>query len=205
MTGTSDAARATTRRIVGLTLLAQLTVLAVLFAGGPARAPAYLGFVEQPPAPTLAWMLALATVVAYVGSAATISTVRETLFRLDRLKALCIAAALAAGIVEEVVFRKLLRDFLHGQGAGLTVQITASALAFGLAHIVWGLKSRAAAVNAVLSTTLLGAALAIVYLAAARNLAPCVVAHFLITALIEPGLIIAGVEDRLGFWRERRN
>lgn len=194
-----------TRRIVLWVFAAQVTVLVILFAGAPARVPAYLGFVDQPPVPLMAWLLAAVTVVAYTASAATISTVREYLFRLDGLKVLCIFAAIAAGIVEEVVFRKLLMDFLAAEGVGDVAQIIASGLAFGVAHIVWGFKSWSAAVNAMLSTALLGAALAVVYIVADRNLAPCVVAHVVITALIEPGLIIAGVRDRLGYWRERES
>jgi hypothetical protein len=39
----------------------------------------------------------------------------------------------------------------------------------------------------------MGVGLALVYLAADRNLAPCIVAHFIITGAIEPGLMIAAV------------
>lgn len=42
-----------------------------------------------------------------------------------------------------------------------------------------------------------------VYLLADRSLAPCVVAHFLISALIEPGLMHAAVQDKIGIWRSR--
>lgn len=70
------------------------------------------------------------------------------------------------------------------RGLSPTLQVVASAVAFGLVHALWGFKSFAAGVNAVLSTTLLGAALAIVYVVGERSLAPCVVAHILITALI---------------------
>jgi hypothetical protein len=45
---------------------------------------------------------------------------------------------------------------------------------------------------------LLGLALGAVYLASDRSLAPCIVAHFVITALIEPGLVLAAVRDQLG-------
>lgn len=69
---------------------------------------------------------------------------------------------------------------------------------WGAVHAVWGVKSWSAGLIAALSTTLLGAALGVVYLAGGRSLAPCVVANTLITALIEPGLI----PNRLGRWRE---
>jgi hypothetical protein len=41
-------------------------------------------------------------------------------------------------------------------------------------------------------------ALAIVYLVAGRNVAPCVAAHFLINAFIEPGLVLAAVRGEMG-------
>ena len=65
----SDVAQ--THRIVLWVFAAQVTDLVVLFAGAPARGPAYLVFVDQPPVPLLAWLLAVATVVAYTPSAAT--------------------------------------------------------------------------------------------------------------------------------------
>jgi hypothetical protein len=44
---------------------------------------------------------------------------------------------------------------------------------------------------------------AVVYIVGGRSLAPCIVAHFVISALIEPGLVLAALKDRLGYWRER--
>lgn len=91
-------------------------------------------------------------------------------------------------------------DHLHAQGYGAIAQIAASGLAFGLVHLMWSLKNIAAGINAVLSTAILGCALRIVYILSDRSLAPCITAHFVITALIEPGLILAAVKDKLGYW-----
>ena len=33
-----------------------------------------------------------------------------------------------------------------------------------------------------------------------RSLAPSIVAHFMITALIEPGLLVAAKNDKIGYW-----
>jgi hypothetical protein len=49
----------------------------------------------------------------------------------------------------------------------------------------------------VVATTLLGLGLAVVYLLGGRNLAPCIASHFLVTALIEPGLLIAAFSGRM--------
>jgi len=83
------------------------------------------------------------------------------------------------------------------------LQIIASALCFGAAHLMWGLRNIAAGVNAVLATALLGLALAVVYWLSGRSLAPCVAAHFVISALIEPGLLIAANGNKLSYFGEK--
>ncbi|MBK1613611.1 hypothetical protein CKO44_09020 [Rubrivivax gelatinosus] len=190
--------------LMAILVAIQLALLLLLFSSAPSKVPAYLGFAPGRAGTPGAWVLAALFTAVYVRSAAAISYVRLYLLRIDMLKCLALVAAVMAGVVEEVVFRKLVMDALMDRGFGPVAQVVASALAFGLAHAVWGLRSLAAGLNAVLSTTLLGGALAIVYLAAGRSLAPCVAAHVLITALIEPGLILAAIADRLGVWRERR-
>jgi hypothetical protein len=190
------------RIIIGLIAI-QGALLALMFSAAPAKLPGYLGFAPGLHGTATAWILATVITIAYVWSAATLSAVREWLFRFNGLKLLAIMAAVMAGVLEEVLFRKLVMDALMVRGFGPVMQVVASALAFGLAHGVWAFKSRAAGVNAVVSTTLLGAALAIVYIVGDRSLAPCVATHILITALIEPGLILAAVADRLGVWREK--
>ena len=54
-----------------------------------------------------------------------------------------------------------------------------------------------AAIGASTATTVLGLALAIVYIVSGRVLAPCVVSHFLINLIIEPGLILAAVRGEM--------
>jgi hypothetical protein len=71
---------------------------------------------------------------------------------------------------------------------------------------VWGLFGRSigAAWGAMVSTTVLGAALAVVYVVSARSLAPCIVSHFLVTGLIEPGLVLAAVRGEMSRRRATR-
>jgi membrane protease YdiL (CAAX protease family) len=116
------------------------------------------------------------------------------------LKLLGFLVAVAAGFCEEVIFRKWLMDLMRNHGFHLAVQITASALLFGLAHGVWGLfrGSIRAAAGAVTATSILGFMLAIVYLLSHRIVAPCVLAHFLINLFIEPGLVLAAVRGEMG-------
>jgi membrane protease YdiL (CAAX protease family) len=199
---TITSAESKTRNILIFIVFTQGAFVLWSFLSNPAGFFKLLGFAEGLSGSAVAWLLAAAVATAYVGSAATISFVRVHLIRWSTLKALSIAAALAAGILEEVIFRKWLMDFLNNAPFGFIVQILASGFAFGLAHIIWGAKNFRAGINAVLSTSVLGAALAVVYLIGNRSLAPCVVAHFIITALIEPGLILAAMNDKLGYLRE---
>ena len=122
------------------------------------------------------------------------------MFRIDRLKIVAILTAVFAGIMEEVIYRKWLMDYLNSQDFSVILQVILSGLAFGIIHLLWGIKNIKAGVNAFISTSLLGIALAIVYLVSGRSLAPCIVAHFIITALIEPGLLIAAKNDKIGYW-----
>ncbi len=107
--------------------------------------------------------------------------------------------AVSAGILEELVFRKLLMNSLAAAGAGPLPQVILSGLAFGAAHGVWGLMGRSirAALGAAAATGILGVALAGVFIASGRSLAPCIAAHFLINALIEPGLVLAAVRGEM--------
>jgi membrane protease YdiL (CAAX protease family) len=47
------------------------------------------------------------------------------------------------------------------------------------------------------ATGMLGVALAIVFVVGGRSLAPCIAAHFLINALIEPGLVLAATRGEM--------
>jgi membrane protease YdiL (CAAX protease family) len=195
--------QAKAQRILLSLVALQAAILAIMFSGSPSKVPEYLGFAAGMQGTVLAWTLAAGVTLAYVWSASSLSDVKRYLFRLDRLKLIAVIAATMAGIIEEVVFRKLVMDALHARGFGSVLQVAASALSFGVVHLAWGIKSLAAGLNAALSTTILGAGLAVVYIVGDRSLAPCVVAHVFISALIEPGLMLAAVSGRLGMWREK--
>jgi hypothetical protein len=155
------------------------------FAGGDAGA--------------LGWLLALVVFVGFtVLAARRLPSVRQTLVSLSLLKVLALAVAIAAGLCEETIFRKVVMDALREHS--LALQIAASALTFGLAHGIWGAfrGSLAAAVGATVATGLLGGALGVVFVASHRVLAPAVTAHFLINALAEPGLVLAAVRGEMG-------
>jgi membrane protease YdiL (CAAX protease family) len=154
----------------------------------------YLGFYPDIGGTTLGWILALIVAGLYIAAAARLPSVRQNLLRLSWLKLLGLAVAVSAGILEEVMFRRWIMNYLQDRHhAGIIVQIIGSGLAFGLLHGVWGLmgKSIRAALGATIATGILGILLGIVFIASGRNLAPCIFAHFLINALAEPGLVLA--------------
>ena len=163
----------------------------------------YTGFSSVTSVAPSAWLAAAALVIVYVWGAASISTVREHMFKLDKLKYTAMVGALISGFFEEIVFRKLLMDYMHQQQISELWQILASGAVFGIAHLVWGGKAISAAINATFYTFFLGAGLAIIYILSERNLAVCIIAHAIVTGLIEPGLIKAAVLNKLGYLTER--
>jgi len=158
-----------------------------------------LGFRERASVPPAAWALAIG--VGFLFAAFTIRgfpAVRATWRELSWLKVVSLWAAAGAAVVEEALFRRMIMDAVAHAGGNLVLQVLASAMGFGAAHAVWGLikLDLRVAVSSVAATTALGVGLALVYLVAGRNLAPCIVAHFMITGAVEPGLMIAAVTGR---------
>jgi membrane protease YdiL (CAAX protease family) len=159
----------------------------------------YAGFDQASVSGLLGWMSALLVVIGFVYFSTRLPSVRANLFRPSWLKLLALLVAVASGFCEEIIFRKWLMDLLQHKGYGTTLQLAGSALAFGLAHAVWGLMrgSLRAAVGAMIATGGLGLAFALVYLASHRIVLPCIIAHFLINLLIEPGLVLAAVRGEM--------
>jgi uncharacterized protein len=159
----------------------------------------YAGFDQAAAASVLGWASALLVIIAFVHFSKRLPSVRANLFRPSWLKLLAIMVAVASGLCEEMIFRKWLMDLLQHKGYGSVLQVAGSALAFGFAHSVWGLMrgSLRAALGAMIATGGLGLALALVYLASHRIVLPCVIAHFLINLLIEPGLVLAAVRGEM--------
>ena len=188
------------RTLVGIMLasLAFLLSLPILdYALSPKGDWLYpLGFRDSASVPRAAWALSIG--VGFFFAAFTIRgfpAVRATWRELSVLKIISVWAAVGAAIVEEALFRRLLMDSVADAGGNLFLQVLASAFIFGAAHAVWGLikLDLRVALSSAVATTVMGAALALVYILADRNLAPCIVSHFIITATIEPGLMISAV------------
>lgn len=185
--------------LIGVAVIEGLWVV-LNFARNPEKFVAYLGFTPEGIGAVAGWIVAAAVTLAFVWQSAKLASVRANLLRPSVLKILALAVAVAAGILEEVVFRKWLMDYLLAHEIGSALQVLASGLVFGLAHGVWGLMGRSfrAALRAMMATGWLGLGLGLVYIVSGRSLAPCIAAHFLINALIEPGLMLAATRGEMG-------
>ncbi len=153
----------------------------------------------------IVWILATMVGVVYV-----LYTVRAIPFvasmqrEVSLFKLLGILSAVVGGIVEEVFFRRWIMDMLMSGGLAPILQVIVSGIAFGLAHTSWTLLAKRdfkATLPAIISTSILGNFLAIIYLAGGRNLGPCIFAHVLINTVIEPWLMLSAVS---GQWRAKQ-
>ena len=160
-----------------------------------------LGFERESIAPAIAWILATIIAIAYVFyTMKVIPLVFVKQREISWFKLLGVLSALAA-IVEEVFFRRWTMDMLMSRGVTPILQVIISGIVFGLVHASWTLLAKRdlkATLPAILSTSILGIFLAIIYLAGGRNLGPCIFAHVLINIVIEPWLMLSAVS---GKWR----
>jgi hypothetical protein len=192
------------RRKAGLILTGLLVfetfILAFYLARGLHHLLVYMGFLAGRHTPRPAgWVAALIVTVGYLALCRRLPSVRAEFIRPSALKLLAIAVAIAAGCVEEIVFRALIMDSLQAAGLGVILQILLSGVIFGVSHGIWALfrGSWQAGAGAITATGILGTALAIVYILGGRSLAPCVTAHFLLNLFAEPGLVLAAVRGEM--------
>src|SRR5699024_6451763 len=142
------------------------------------------------------WLLALIITVGYVSyTVKAIPFVQQHLFTFSWLKIIGIWAALVLSIMEEIVFRQMLMDWLMSLNIGVIIQVLASAVIFGVAHGAWiFLRGEfKIALPVILSTTILGGSLAVLYLIAGRNILAPIVVHIVINLFIEPWLILSAI------------
>jgi uncharacterized protein len=194
--------RSKTALILGMTSLFMFSPLAMSLFWHPIPLFQNLGFKRESIAPPLAWILATITAIAYV-----LYTMRVIPFvfakqrEISWFKLLGILSAVVGGIIEEVFFRRWIMDMFMSGGFAPILQVIISGVAFGLVHASWTLLAKRdfkATLPAILSTSILGIFLAIIYLVGGRNLGPCIFAHVLINIVIEPWLMLSAVS---GKWR----
>lgn len=109
---------------------------------------------------------------------------------ISPLKIVAVLAAVIAGIFEEALFRGVLMDRLAAAGRSRVLQVLVSGLVFGCLHF-YAFAGLPAALMAQAATTVLGWGLAALYLLSGRSLWPCVTAHALIDAVLEPALLLS--------------
>lgn len=146
-------------------------------------------------APITAWILATIVTISYVMYTFRVIPFVQKMQREISLFKMIGLMTIVGGIMEEVIFRRWLMDSLMKLGYGVIIQVIVSGLAFGLAHITWGLfsKEKQFLKGAFVATMFLGFGLAIVYLIGNRNIGPCIISHSFINMIIEPWLVLAAI------------
>jgi hypothetical protein len=194
--------RRKTGLILGMTSLFMFSPLAMSLFWHPIPLFQNLGFERKSIASPLAWILATITAIAYVlYTMKAIPLVLAKQKEISLFKLLGILSALVGGIVEEVFFRRWIMDMFMKGGFNPILQVIISGVAFGLAHTSWTLFTKRdfkVTLPAILSTSILGIFLAVIYLAGGRNLGPCIFTHVLINIVIEPWLMLSAIS---GKWR----
>lgn len=147
----------------------------------------------------IVWIFACFIAIGYIlHTVKVIPFVREHLFTFSWLKVIGIWAAVVSSTVEEIVFRKVLMDWLMNLDFSIIFQVFASAVIFGFAHSAWVfLRGEIKiALPVILATTVLGALLAVLYIVGDRNILAPIVAHILINLFIEPWLMLSAVSGK---------
>lgn len=107
-------------------------------------------------------------------------------------------AGVIAGFVEEIFFRGFFMTELAGAGFGKAMQVTISAILYGLVHSAWGFTSGMFTMQmmggAIIGTAVFGVFCSIVYLVSRRSLMPIIAGHAAIDFVIEPWLFMVAIE-----------
>ena len=194
-----------TTLILGGLSLTMFSPLAMVLIGYQLPMFQNLGFERNSIASPIAWILAAIVGIVYVSyTLKAIPFIASMQREISLFKLLGILAAVVGGIVEEVLFRRWVMDTLMFRGFASVTQVIISGIAFGLAHAGWTLLAKRDlkfSLPAIMSTSILGVFLAIIYLAGGRNLASCIFTHVMINVVIEPWLMLSAVS---GKWRAKQ-
>lgn len=174
--------------------------MAEMLMGRPPGFLRNLGFLSGPSGTPLAWVLGFVVAVVYAGFAVrNIPLVGQHWRAVSSFKLLGIVVAVAAATVEEAFFRRLLMDSLLREGWPALGQALASGVVFGAAHGIWGVVTGRfmVGVRTMIATGIVGLGWAVVYLIGERSLAPVIVSHFIVTATIQPGIMIAAFSGQM--------
>ena len=171
-------------------------VLLVLFLHSRSRSLRELGLWQ--PSPLRGWLVAGLFTVLYVLMTLAALRGRAALNEVSSFHLYnSLIAGLSAGFFEEIFFRGWVMSELKWSGLGPAVQVIASGILFGIAHVGWGLLTTninwAVAFGSIMATAVLGMLYAIAYLVSRRSLMPVIVGHMTADILIEPWLVLAAL------------
>ena len=189
--------------VSGLLLFGISTFMAIFiiigFINNPAHFTNFMGINKTALEIPAAWVVAILVSICYIAyTARMIPVVRQNLFNFSCwFKLLGVYAAFSSGIIEELVFRKMLMDWLGINGLDIILQIVISAITFGLLHFSWSLfgGNIKTGTGSAISTIVLGLFLAFIYVIAERNVLPSIIAHMIINLFVEPWLILNAVSS----------
>ena len=201
----SAAAEKTTGWVLGGLSLALTSSIVFWWLGNPTKFIEHrLGINSEAFNNPIAWILTFIIAIGYIMyTAKVVPFVNEHLFTFTWLKVIGIWSAFVSGIVEEIFFRQLLMDWLVSLNYSIVIQVLVSGIIFGVAHGAWiFLRGEfKIALPVILSTTVLGGLLAILYVISDRNILAPIVAHIIINLFIEPWLILSAVS---GSWDDEK-
>lgn len=150
------------------------------------------------------WFFTILIAIGYIlYTVVAIPFVRSNLLTFSWLKLIGIWAAIVTGIVEEIMFRHLLMDYLLSIEFSNLSQVLLSGIAFGIAHGTWVLLRGEIkiALPVILSTTILGCLLAMLYIYTGRSTFGPILAHIFINMVIEPWLMLSAIS---GQWKANK-
>ncbi|MFB3188414.1 CPBP family glutamic-type intramembrane protease [Staphylococcus pseudintermedius] len=146
-----------------------------------------------------AWIFTLLIALIYVlYTIMAVSFVKKHIWKCSILKVLGLWIAITSSITEEIVFRQLVIEKLYELEYTTWIQIIISGIIFGIAHGLWGLLGKEIKVifPIILTTTILGILLAMLYIYTNNNIFYPIVSHTLINFFIEPWLLLAVISKR---------
>ncbi len=108
--------------------------------------------------------------------------------------------SVAAAIVEEAFFRRLVMDGIQVAGGGAALQIAASGITFGAVHLIWGIATWhfMTGLRIAIATGSLGLCWGVIYLIGDRSLAPVIVSHLIVSCCIHPATFFAAFSGQYG-------
>ncbi|MGJ5713049.1 CPBP family glutamic-type intramembrane protease [Staphylococcus auricularis] len=146
----------------------------------------------------LGWILTLMIVVLYITMTLhNVPFIKDNVSRFSILKLIGIWAAIVAGFMKEFIFRKLIMDFLDYVNISVVIQVITASLVFGIVHAMWGILAGDLKLTLiiVISTSLLGLMLSLLYIFIDRNIFFPIITHISINLVIEPWLMLSVVSN----------